>query len=286
MNDIKFSLIIATLNREKEIDEFLISIEKNIYNLDQVEIIIVDQNDKINLENIIKKNEKKMNITHIKSKEKGLSKNRNIGIKKSTGEIIAFPDDDCKYLENTLKKVEELFEQNKEMEILMGRIVDEQGKDCLKKWSRKEEIINEKNFVNKISSITIFMKNKGILFDEKLGVGGIFPSAEDADYIFQNMKRCKKAFYSPEIIVFHPKATKDNFNYKKAYEYGLGFGAFCRKNLNLYFLKFFILGNIWALIRMSFFLITFRLVESKIWFYSMKGRIKGFFKYNKKREEA
>ena len=43
----------ATYGREKEVDSFLKTIRKSNYNLELVEIIIVDQNDKISLDEIV-----------------------------------------------------------------------------------------------------------------------------------------------------------------------------------------------------------------------------------------
>ena len=49
----RFSLIMATYGREKEVDSFLKSIKKSNYDLELVEVIIVDQNDKISLNPIV-----------------------------------------------------------------------------------------------------------------------------------------------------------------------------------------------------------------------------------------
>ncbi|MGL4997882.1 MAG: glycosyltransferase, partial [Cetobacterium sp.] len=108
MADKVFSMILATKNREKEVDEFLDSIKKSDYNLEKVEVIIIDQNQEIDLTSIINKYEENFDIIYIKSKLNGVSKNRNLGIKISRGKIISFPDDDCQYLNNTLKVVEDL----------------------------------------------------------------------------------------------------------------------------------------------------------------------------------
>ena len=59
----KFSLIMATYGREKEVDSFLKTIRKSNYNLELVEIIIVDQNDKISLDEIVSKYND-LNIKH------------------------------------------------------------------------------------------------------------------------------------------------------------------------------------------------------------------------------
>lgn len=279
MSNKNFSLIVATINRTKELDELLDSIKNINYDLEQIEVIIVDQNKNSILEEIILKYKSNFEIIHIKSEIKGLSKNRNIGIKIANGEIICFPDDDCKYIEDTLKKVEQILGKNEEIKFVMGRIIDQAGNDCLKKWSKKIEHITKKNFLEKVSSITIFLRKNDIYFDEKLGAGEYFGSSEDVDYIYKNLEYYKNAIYNPDIVVYHPKSDSDNFNYKKAYTYGLGFGAFCRKNLNSNFFIALILGSAWAAVRTFSNLIKLDFSEAKTWAYSTIGRLRGFIEY-------
>lgn len=274
-----FSLIVATINRTKELDELLNSIKNSDYNLEKIEVIIVDQNKNLILEEIIFKYASEFKIIHIKSEIKGLSKNRNIGIKVASGEIICFPDDDCKYTKDIFSKVEQGLESNRKIDFIMGRIIDQEGNDCLKKWPKKSEVITKENFLEKVSSITIFLRKNNIKFNEKLGAGEYFGSSEDVEYIYENLKYYKKASYNPNIIVYHPKSDSSNFNYKKAYSYGLGFGAFCRKNLNFHFFKILILGSAWAAVRAFFNLGKLDFSEAKTWGYSSIGRLRGFLEY-------
>ena len=119
----RFSLIMATYGREKEVESFLKSLKKSNYDLSLVEVIIVDQNDKIDLNPIVERHND-LNIKHIKSTVKGLAKNRNIGLEQSYGGIVAFPDDDCEYLPDTLNIISDIFEANSEIDVVMGRIVE------------------------------------------------------------------------------------------------------------------------------------------------------------------
>ncbi|MGL6167817.1 MAG: glycosyltransferase [Fusobacteriaceae bacterium] len=277
MTDKVFSMILATKNRDKEVDEFLDSIKKNDYNLEKIEVIIVDQNQEIDLTTIINKYEENFDIIHIKSKLKGVSKNRNLGIKISRGKIISFPDDDCQYLNNTLKVVEDLI-KNQNIDAILGRIIDENGKDYIKKWKLSEKKVKKNNFISFNSMITIFEKNSKRYFDESFGPGAKNPSTEDADYLYDLLKRNKNVLYSPEIVVFHPNVMINNFDKKKSYNYGLGFGAFCRKYSDIYTLKIFLLGTALALLRTIWNSIKLDNSEKIIWFSSFKGRIIGFLK--------
>ncbi|MGL4865766.1 MAG: glycosyltransferase [Cetobacterium sp.] len=278
MNKKIFSLVVATVNREQEIEEFFKSLKVGDFPLDKIEVILVDQNKEINLVNLVQKYRAFFQIIHIKSNEKGLSRNRNIGLKKANGSIIAFPDDDCKYFKNTLVEVLKTFQAIPESDAVIGKIIDENGKDCIRKWGRKLERLNSNNFYSKMSSITLFKKNKDkIKFDEDLGAGSKYGSSEDADLLYKMIKNGDNIFYNPEIILFHPKAT-NNFDEKKAYSYGVGHGVFCRKNLDLQILKIYIMGLILVLMRILKNVLIYDKKNLKVWLYNLNGRVKGFRK--------
>lgn len=280
----KFSLVMATYGRLEEIDYFFDSILSSDYDLNKVEIIVVDQNDKICLDDIIKKYNSLLNIKHIKSEVKGLSKNRNIGIRESKGEYIAFPDDDCKYMKDTLKKVESYFENNKEVYAVMGRIVDEDNNDCIRKWSKEDEIITKMNFYTKLSSITLFKRNKKEekqYFNEQMGVGAPFGSNEDANIIYKSLKSGKIIKYYSDIVLYHPKPPQ-YIELNKVYSYGLGFGALCKENLDMNMIMLFIKVILYHLLRMFMGILTLNKEEIKLRSKYVQSRINGFIKYKRK----
>ena len=75
----KFSLVMATLGRSEEIKIFLDSLSAQDYK--NFELIIVDQNERDILRDIVDEYKQKFYINHIRIREKGLSLARNIGIK-------------------------------------------------------------------------------------------------------------------------------------------------------------------------------------------------------------
>jgi glycosyltransferase involved in cell wall biosynthesis len=225
-----YSLIIATLGRKKELLEFLDSIKSNIYDMNKLQIIIIDQNEKGFLDNELRIF-KDLNIKHIHSDIKGLSYNRNIGINYATGDIICFPDDDCKFYKNTLLEVSNvLLDPN--IDFCMGRIYDRKiKKDIIKKWPKGNFNINKFNsyFIN--SSITMFIKKRSILnFDENMGVGAKFGSCEDADLIYRILENNAKGIYISQIEIWHPEPNFQEISLNKVKNYASGFGYFVKKN--------------------------------------------------------
>uniref|UniRef100_A0A7C4NRN7 Glycosyltransferase family 2 protein n=1 Tax=Thermodesulfobacterium geofontis TaxID=1295609 RepID=A0A7C4NRN7_9BACT len=244
---IKFYLILATLGRYKEVDNFLYSLRVQTYR--NFELIVVDQNDSIIIDDIIKKYSSSFPIHHIKIKEKGLSLARNVGlryinsiIKNENNKeiIIAFPDDDCEYPSSLFEDVLRVFrELDNSYNIITGISIDKQNKlPSSGKWKDSKCEINCKNIFQTMISYTIFIKISDILdifFDEKLGVGTFFSSAEETDFVYRMLKNGYKGFYYPEkIIIYHPLKGLDYKNPKdrqRAYTYGMGMGAFFKKHL-------------------------------------------------------
>lgn len=274
----KFSLVMATYGRSKEIKSFLESIVESDYDKKYIEIIIVDQNDKIDITKIVEEFKGILNIIYIKSNKKGLSFNRNIGIKEATGEIIAFPDDDCEYLEDTLKKVNEYFNKTN-YDLLMGRIVERDGSDSLRKWPKELIYINKNNFYTKSSSVTIFLNRNEckIIFDDNLGAGAKFGSCEDADLIYKNIKENKKVIYIPDIKIYHPHYDSNhNMSNSKIYNYALGFGAMIKLNLDLAMMILFIKAQGYHFIKMTVGLIKLDKESIEKSYLALKGRFCGF----------
>jgi glycosyltransferase involved in cell wall biosynthesis len=116
------SLIVATLGRSTEMERFLEHADKQSYCKFEV-IVVEDQNSDGRLEDIIKRYESRMAIIHLRCSP-GLSKARNAGIRVSSGEIIAFPDDDCWYSPSLLESIVTLFGKNTNWDGLTGRIVN------------------------------------------------------------------------------------------------------------------------------------------------------------------
>ena len=272
----KFSLIMATYGREKEVDSFLKTIRKSNYNLDLVEIIIVDQNDKISLDEIVSKYND-LNIKHIKSEVKGLAKNRNIGLRESSGGIVAFPDDDCEYLPDTLKVINDIFEQDFSIDVVMGRIVERDGSDSLRKWPKEEMRISKQNFYTKCSSVTMFYRDgNNLRFNEKLGAGNYLGSCEDSDILYRALSSNKNVVYKPQVQIYHPHYSSDtNMNEGKVRSYGLGFGAFCKYNFDFHIFILFVKAEVFHILNTMIGIITFNKEKIKKGYIAFASRLKG-----------
>lgn len=229
----KFSLVIATIGRQQELKDLLSSLLTQRYDLKKIEIIIVDQNEVGYLDDFIT-DFSNLNIVSISSDKRGLSYNRNIGIQKVTGDVICFPDDDCKFYMDTFVEVVRRLEDDK-TDFCIGRIYDRNtNTDILKKWPTKQFYVTRLNAYFITSSITMFIKKKSIEnFDVKLGSGSVYGSCEDADLIYRIIKKGCLGVYSPNIQLWHPEPNYNVISLQKVRNYSSGFGYFVRKETDV-----------------------------------------------------
>ena len=119
MKKYKISIITVTKNSEKFLLQNILSVKSQKYK--NFEHIIVDGNSKDNTIKII--NSHKRSLKLIKNKnDKGLYHAMNVGIKKSSGDIIGILNSDDVYFKNTLNIVNEYFNKHKNLDFLFGSV--------------------------------------------------------------------------------------------------------------------------------------------------------------------
>lgn len=276
------SLIMPTLNRFDDIYIFMDSLLEQTYK--DFELIIVDQNDNDKVKEIVDKYVDRLEIKYIKSDKKGLSYNRNIGIKAAKGDVLAFPDDDCAYKQDTIEKAINFFKKNQEYKIYSCKTMDFNEVDTFKRMYNGTCDINSLNVMDTITSITffaIFKDKEYLMFDERLGVGGEFGAGEEIDYILELLSKGYKGRYFGDDIIYHPakKHSKSKEKYQRDFNYGRGFGALCKKEIVYRKNKKFIKIMAYKIIRNIGGIVLNK--DRDYHTATIKGRINGFKEYKK-----
>lgn len=210
--------------------------------MQDVELIVVDQNDDDRLVSILSKWSAQVDATkvgrqgaitllHIRS-NRGLSRARNVGLAHCSGDIVAFPDDDCSYPPDTLWNVDEWFRSNHGYDILSLASRDNSGNLSGNKWHKESCDLAPINIFRTSQSYTYFVRRvsraQSLLFDENLGIGGRTPfgSGEDTDFLLAAMKRGMEGRFVSLWHVVHPckDVTNGGINQERFYSYGLGMG--------------------------------------------------------------
>lgn len=282
----KFSLIVGTLNRPKEIKKCIVSFLNQKYQ--DFEIIIIDQSDNNETRKIIDEIDSKgISIIYKKVEFKGLSKARNEALKYARGEYFCLIDDDAYYdSDYLLRAYNKLKSVNYKRIILSGYIYDESKNEELAKYSiaKTGEILSyNKMFLISLSASLIFpmdVVNECGNFDERFGVGGQFGACEETDLLIRALRKKYRIIYLKEMKVCHPKTDIAFESKDKTYNYSRGNGALIKKHLiydcNLHvFLK---------ALRFTFSpvikqLLFYKSAKSNYYKERLKGYIDGFKEY-------
>lgn len=273
----KYSLIVSTINRAAEIIPLLDSLVNQSIN--DFELIIVDQNTDDRLVSLLAPYRSKLNMV-IRKSAKGLSKGRNEGIKYVTGDLIAFPDDDCIYPSELLENVALKFANNPKIDVVSGRTVDSNGCTSVGVFDVDPKQLSTSDVWKNHNSISLFMKRKVIDsvggFDETMGVGSYYASSEETDYLIRILKAKFRVEYDPGILVQHEQVEDvKSLQMNRALSYGRGVGHLLKKHFGFFtpISYFKVLAG--PLFKMLY---PINITNVKFQLFSVIGRWQGFIK--------
>jgi glycosyltransferase involved in cell wall biosynthesis len=168
----------------------------------------------------------------------GLSRARNVGLRHVRGAVLAVPDDDCAYRKGALRKILDFFDAAPDAGILSGcNSMDRKvlQTTCPPLLTGR---IPASLLLRNTASFSIFVDRRKLpqrtswdFFDEKLGVGAPFGAAEETDYLYQLLRDGMQPYSANNQLTYHPDKELEFSNHRRATNYGLGAGAFFRKNL-------------------------------------------------------
>ncbi|MCX6181563.1 MAG: glycosyltransferase family 2 protein [Bacteroidetes bacterium] len=115
----KISIITPSFNQGHFIEETILSVINQNY--PELEYIVIDGGSKDSTVEVIKKYEKHISYW-VSEKDKGQSEAINKGLKRATGEIVAWLNSDDMYTEGTLWEVANFFSSNPDVDILYGNV--------------------------------------------------------------------------------------------------------------------------------------------------------------------
>lgn len=233
---LKVSLIVATLGeRSDDLAALLRSLIPQAQFIS--EIIVVDQHpDHDRVPALLDQFRHALPIVHTRS-ERGLSRARNHGLSLATGNLVAFPDDDCLYSENLLEWVVDWFESNFEYDILAVGVQDADGVLSGNRWPKDSCEIKPINAFRTTFSSSLFLFTdlaKSSQFDIRLGVGSGTPygSGEETDYILRLLRMNARGRFDRTRHVIHPRRDmlSGAASAPRAQAYGFGMGHVLRIN--------------------------------------------------------
>ncbi len=230
----KFSLIMGTLGRTEEVGAFLASLRRQDHT--DFELLIVDQNPDERLAPLIDEYRQHFRVLRYRSAP-GLSRARNVGLRYATGDVIAFPDDDCWYPDGLLSHVNAILQARPSLDGLTGRFVDGAGRSE-GRWLARSQPLNRYNVWRGAISFSIFLRRPLVEriggFDEALGVGAGTPwgAGEETDFLLRGMQAGGEIKYDRDLVLRHPVKTADfgPAAIERQTRYEAGFGRVIRRS--------------------------------------------------------
>ena len=202
----KLSLLLPTLGeREKELERLLDSLNIQVHTEFQV-VIITQDNHEVIRQMITRYHA--LDILHVPINKRGLSYSRNIGLEYCDGSVVILSDDDCWYHRDSLKIINDEFTKDPNLDVLFTQIYDQENKALYKSnYARIVKNIKQKKELLSKSSIEIAFKKDSCTtrFDEVFGLGGVYNSGEEVDFLLNNFSKERTFKYIPRVTVYHPR---------------------------------------------------------------------------------
>jgi len=204
MEKIKVSVIVPVYNSEKTIGKCLSSLIAQNYPRNKYEIIVVDDGSTDETAEIASKFKK---VKLIKQIHRGPAAARNLGVKKSKGDMVLFTDADCVTPKNWIRNMIGPFEDKKIVGVA-GTYKTLNKKSSIARFAgyeieERHKTLSKKRFVDFIGTFSAaYRKN---VFSRFGGFDTSFTtsSGEDPELSFRINKAGLKMIFQPKAFVYH-----------------------------------------------------------------------------------
>jgi glycosyltransferase involved in cell wall biosynthesis len=283
----RFSLVLATLGRDWEVADFLKSLMNQTYH--NFELIIIDQNKDGKIDAIVESFKSCFDVRHVKVDFTGNARARDYGIDLANGRIIAFPDDDCAYEKDVLKKVVSEFKRRKNLSILVAGSYDfSSSRFSIGVNSRKARYFSRFRMMG-VEFTQFFdrsrINGKQFHLDHDFGIGSKYSGAEGFELLYRLLRDGSTAFYTPEIKIYHPDKDHYKLGTGRMLMYSTGIGAYIRKFANQHdvFILYYIVRKMFVapIIKMMLALVLLNPKKVAYSFYNLVGIWRGFLAYGR-----
>lgn len=199
-----FELAIATMHKTKEQCLKMLQTE-NIH----CDCLIVNQCD------IDDYNEEKINGQNIRiifSKDRSLSKSRNLALRNMQADIMAIGDDDLYYYDNFDKTILAYYEDNPKADLAIFNI--DNYEKSYSQTSKKCGQIELSGYISmQVTFTKKFIQSSDVHFNEFFGTGsGYFSNGEECIFLADSYRAGAKIFYCANKILNRPKEESSWFS--------------------------------------------------------------------------
>ena len=209
---LRFDLVVATVERTEDLAALLDSLAAQTHTAFRV--VVADQNTDERVADVLAAHPD-LDILHLRA-ARGLSRARNVALAELRteldafrAELVAFPDDDCRYAPHLLEWVARRFADDPTLDGLSGRPAAEDGA-TVGRWPDRATTVTPETVWHTANSHTIFLRRDLVdrigAFDEALGLGAetLWSSGEEMDYIVRALRLGARIEYDPSLVITHP----------------------------------------------------------------------------------
>jgi glycosyltransferase involved in cell wall biosynthesis len=234
------SVVICTRNRPDLIGNAVASVLGNTY--PNFEVLVVDQSDDGRTRHVVTElAASHRNLRYLHTNPPGLSRAYNVGVRETTGQILAFTDDDCIAPPHWLDRVVAAFQSEPEADMLYGQVLLPESLAGTPHEVPTLEIRHPRRLswrdgfqvygmgANFAARRRLFERIGG--FDEALGGGGPLKSSQDFDFQF-------RVYRAGAVVLLRPDVAVDHYGVRTSEQwpatlraYGMGDGAFYFKHV-------------------------------------------------------
>jgi GT2 family glycosyltransferase len=235
-NDPAISLVCSTIGRPADLMRLLDSLDR-CTGRERFELILVDQSENQACARLLAERPPAGPYTTTTS-ERGLSLGRNAGLKYANAPVVAFPDDNCQYLPDTVTRALAVLDARPHLAGVSGMQVTESGTPSMLRWAARPTTVTRRNFLHTTISSTLFLRRRALErvgpFDEGIGAGAPGPvgAGEDSDIVLRLLAAGEQLDYLPDIRVRQDdeRGAPNEAFVGKMYRYGVGQGHLWRKH--------------------------------------------------------
>jgi len=211
MDEPTISAVICTRNRGNRVCAAVASILANDH--PAFELIVIDQSTDTVTATALQQFRHDRRLRYIATRTKGLGRARNIGLQLAHAPLVAFTDDDCRVPTDWLRIIEDELRREPEAAVLFCNVLEgphDANAGFIPGYQRHQRVV-VKTFAGKCRARGIgagmVVRRETVLqmggFDEALGAGGRFPSAEDADIAVRAIAYGWSVVETPATYVIH-----------------------------------------------------------------------------------
>src|SRR5690349_769068 len=234
------SAIICTRNRGDQIGQAVSSVLANDYA--NFELTVIDQSTSDATARVLEPlaaTEPRLRYHHVD--ETGLSRAYNRAIRETSGEIMAFTDDDCIVPSDWISGIVRAFQSDPEGDLLYGRVVAASSHNGDANLTPSLDI-EAPGRLSRTDGFRVFGMGANFDarrrlfddiggFDEILGGGGPLKSSQDFDLAYRAYRAGSVILLRPEVALAHDGKREDEDWPALLRAYGIGDGAFYSKHV-------------------------------------------------------